>query len=56
MTRKAILEELRKQDEELKIIHKRREELAEICRNKSQAFYNGVWEELMKDGKGHWSF
>lgn len=56
MTKKEILDELRKQDKELNAIHKRRDELAQICRDKGMAFYNKVWEELMNDGKGHWSF
>ena len=51
--KEAIVEELRKQDEQLKIILKRREELAKIT--KEAGCYDEIWEMLF-DGEEHYSF
>lgn len=52
--KKAIVEELRKQDEQLKAIFERREELAKIV--KEAGCYDEIWEMLFGDGEGHYSF
>ena len=51
--KEAIVEELRKQDEQLKVIFERREELAKIT--KEMGCYDEVWEMLF-DGEKHYSF
>ena len=51
--KEAIVEELRKQDEQLKIILERREELAKIT--KEAGCYDEIWEMLF-DGEKHYSF
>lgn len=52
--KKAIVEELRKQDEQLKAIFKRREELAEIT--KKAGCHDKIWEMLFKDHEAHYTF
>lgn len=52
--KKAIVEELLKQDEQLKVIFERREKLAKIT--KEAGFYDEVWEMLFSDHKGHYDF
>lgn len=52
--KKEIVEELRKQDEQLKAIFERREELAKIV--KEAGCYDEIWEMLFGDGEGHYSF
>lgn len=52
--KKAIVEELRKQDEQLKVIFERREELAKIA--KEAGCYDEIWEMLFGDGEKHHSF
>ena len=42
--KEAIVEELRKQDEQLKVIFERREELAKIV--KEAGCYDEIWEML----------
>lgn len=54
MTQKAILEELREIDRELNKLHERREELGKLAKEKG--WYDRIWEKLMDDGEGHWSF
>ena len=51
--KKAIVEELCKQDEQLKVILERREELAKIT--KEAGCYDEIWEMLF-DGEKHYSF
>ena len=45
--KKAIVEELRKQDEQLKAIFERREELAKIA--KEAGCHDKIWEMLFSD-------
>lgn len=52
--KKAIVEELRKQDKQLKAIFDRREELAKIA--KEAGCYDEIWEMLFGDHEGHYSF
>lgn len=52
--KEAIVEELRKQDEQLKVILERREELAKIT--KEAGCYDEIWEMLFGDREGHYSF
>lgn len=52
--KKAIVEELRKQDEQLKVILERRKELEKIT--KEAGCYDEIWEMLFGDGEGHYSF
>ena len=52
--KKEIVEELRKQDEQLKAIFERREELAKIV--KEAGCYDEIWEMLFGDGEEHYSF
>lgn len=52
--KKAIVEELLKQDEQLKAIFERREELAKIV--KEAGCYDEIWEMLFGDGEKHHSF
>ena len=52
--KKAIVEELRKQDEQLRAIFDRREELAKIT--KEAGCYDEIWEMLFGDHEGHYSF
>lgn len=52
--KKAIVEELRKQDEQLKAIFNRREELAKIA--KEAECYDEIWEMLFGDHEAHYSF
>jgi hypothetical protein len=52
--KKAIVEELRKQDEQLKAIFERREELTKIA--KEAGCYDEIWEMLFGDGEKHYSF
>jgi hypothetical protein len=51
---KAVVEELRKQDEQLKAIFERREELAKIA--KEEGCYDRIWEMLFGDHETHYSF
>ena len=51
--KEAIVEELRKQDEQLKVIFERREELAKIT--KEAGCYDEIWKMLF-DGEKHYSF
>ena len=52
--KKAIVEELRKQDEQLKAILERREELAKIAEEVGS--YDEIWEMLFGDHEVHHSF
>ena len=52
--KKAIVEELRKQDEQLKVILERREELAKIT--EEAGCYDEIWEMLYSDHEAHYSF
>ena len=52
--KKAIVEELRKQDKQLKAIFDRREELEKIA--KEAGCYDEIWEMLFGDHEGHYSF
>ena len=52
--KKAIVEELRKQDEQLKAIFERREELAKIA--KEAGCHDEIWEMLFSDHEAHYSF
>ena len=52
--KKAIVEELRKQDEQLRAIFDRREELAKIA--EEAGCYDEIWEMLFGDHEGHYSF
>ena len=54
LDKKAIVEELLKQDEQLKAIFERREELAKIV--KEAGCYDEIWEMLFGDGEKHHSF
>lgn len=54
INKKAIVEELRKQDEQLRTIFDRREELAKIA--KEAGCYDEIWEMLFGDHEGHYSF
>lgn len=48
------LRELLEQDNELRKIYKRREEIAQIA--KQDGYYNELWELLYKDGERHCEF
>ena len=52
--KKAIVAELRKQDEQLRAIFDRREELANIVREAE--CFDEIWEMLFADHKAHYSF
>lgn len=52
--KKTIVAELRKQDEQLRTIFDRREELAKIA--KEAGCYDEIWEMLFGDHEGHYSF
>ena len=52
--KKKIVEELRKQDEQLKAIFERREELAQIA--KETGCHDEIWEMLFGDSEAHYSF
>ena len=52
--KKAIVEELRKQDEQLRAIFYFREELEKIA--KEAGCYDEIWEMLFGDHEGHYSF
>ena len=52
--KEAIVEELRKQDEQLKVILERREELATIA--EEAGCYDEIWEMLFGDHENHYSF
>lgn len=52
--KKVIVAELRKQDEQLRAIFDRREELAKIA--KEAGCYDEIWEMLFGDHEGHYSF
>ena len=52
--KKAIVAELRKQDEQLRAILDRREELAKIA--EEAGCYDEIWEMLFGDHEGHYSF
>ena len=52
--KKAIVEELRKQDEQLRAIFERREELAKIA--KEAGCHDKIWEMLFKDHEAHYTF
>lgn len=52
--KEAIVEELRKQDEQLRAILDRREELAKIT--EEAGCYDEIWEMLFGDHEGHYSF
>ena len=54
INKKAIVEELRKQDEQLKAIFDRREELSKIA--KETGCHGQIWEMLFNDHKEHYSF
>ena len=54
INKKAIVEELCKQDEQLRAIFDRREELAKIA--KEAGCYDKIWEMLFGDHEGHYSF
>ena len=54
INKKAIVEELLKQDEQLRAIFDRREELAKIA--KEAGCYDEIWEMLFGDHEGHYSF
>lgn len=49
-----LCEELRKQDEQLNAILKRREEIRDIV--KINGTYDELWEMLYSDCKSHWEF
>lgn len=49
-----LLKELQEQDEMLKKIFARREELAKIA--KENNIYNELWDKLHDDKKSHYSF
>ena len=52
--KKAIVAELRKQDEQLRAIFDRREELANIIREAE--CFDEIWEMLFTDHEAHYSF
>ena len=52
--KKAIVAELRKQDEQLRAIFDRREELANIVREAE--CFDEIWEMLFTDHETHYSF
>ena len=52
--KKAIVKELRKQDEQLKAIFERRKELAKIAQE--AGCYVKIWEMLLKDHEAHYTF
>ena len=52
--KKAIVAELRKQDEQLRAIFDRREELASIVREAE--CFDEIWEMLFADHETHYSF
>ena len=52
--KKAIVAELRKQDEQLRAIFDRREELANIVREAE--CFDEIWEMLFTDHEAHYSF
>ena len=52
--KKAIVAELRKQDEQLRAIFDRREELANIAREAE--CFDEIWEMLFTDHEEHYSF
>jgi hypothetical protein len=54
INKKEIVEELRKQDEQLKAIFERREELAKIA--KEAGCHDKIWEMLFSDHEAHYSF
>ena len=54
INKKAIVEELCKQDEQLRAIFDRREELAKIA--EEAECYDEIWEMLFGDHEGHYSF
>jgi hypothetical protein len=54
INKKAIVEELRKQDEQLRAIFKRREELGKIARE--AGCHGKIWEMLYKDHEAHYTF
>lgn len=54
INKKAIVEELRKQDEQLKAIFERREELAKIT--KEAGCHDKIFEMLFSDHEGHYDF
>lgn len=54
INKEAIVEELRKQDEQLRAILDRREELAKIA--EEAGCYDEIWEMLFGDHEGHYSF
>ena len=49
-----LLKELQEQDEILKKIFARREEIAEITKKNNT--YDELWEKLYTDGESHYSF
>lgn len=49
-----LLKELQKQDEMLKKIFTRREEIAEMTKKNNT--YNELWDKLHDDKKSHYSF
>lgn len=49
-----LLKELQEQDEMLKKIFARREEIAEMAKKNNT--YNELWEKLYADRKSHYSF
>lgn len=51
---KALLDELRAQDEELNKIFARREEIAKLA--KEAGDYDKMWNKLHADKKSHWEF
>lgn len=54
LDKEAIVKELRKQDQQLRDIFARREELSEIT--KENGCFDEVWEMLFEDGESHYSF
>ena len=52
--KKAIVEEIRKQDEQLRAIFDRREELANIVREAE--CFDEIWEMLFADHEAHYTF
>lgn len=54
LTKEEIVEELRKQDEQLDEIFKRRKELRVYCRENN--YYNEVHDLLHEDKREHYSF
>ena len=52
--KKAIVEELRKQDDQLKVIFERREELGKIVRK--AGCHSEIWDMLFDDHTSHYSF